>query len=96
MENFTSWAELLTLPGVTAVTLLVVQYAKGWLDKLVHVPTRLVTYAVALLLMLGATFFVGDWSAESATMCLINVAIAACAAMGVYEQLPVAKGLGGE
>lgn len=81
-----TWAYLATIAGATAATLLIVQFLKLPLDKVFgHIPTRIVAYVIALVLMLVSTFFTTGLTAENALLAAVNAFVVALAAMGSYE-----------
>jgi len=81
-----TWAYLATIAGATAATLLIVQFLKLPLDKAFgNIPTRLVAYAIALIIMLVATAFTTGLTAENALLAVVNAFVVALAAMGGYE-----------
>lgn len=84
VDPFT-WEQLATIAGATVATLLIVQLLKLPLDKVWKIPTRIITYVIALIIMLLATHFtVGlDWS--KAGLAALNAVIVALAAMGSYQ-----------
>ena len=79
------WASLGTIAGATAATLMIVQLIKAPLDKVLKIPTRLVVYAIALIIMLLAQIFGGGLTAESAVLAAINAVMVALSAYGAYE-----------
>lgn len=84
-EPFT-WAALGTIAGCTAFALLFVQLIKAPLDKIWHIPTRLVVYVVCLILMLLSAYFgAPGLTLESALLAAVNAVIPTLAAMGAYE-----------
>ena len=84
-EPFT-WAALGTIAGCTAFALLFVQLIKAPLDKIWHIPTRLVVYVVCLILMLlSALFGATGLTLETALLAAVNAVIPTLAAMGAYE-----------
>lgn len=84
-EPFT-WKALGTIAGCTAFALLFVQLIKAPLDKVWHIPTRLVVYVVCLIVMLlSATFGEGGLTVQSALLAVVNAVIPTLAAMGAYE-----------
>ncbi len=86
------WAGLGTVAGATAAVLMIVQYIKAPLDRVWKIPTRLLVYAVALVLMLLAQGFSGGGlTVESALLAAINAVIVALSAYGAYE-VTFAKG----
>lgn len=83
-EPFT-WKYLATIAGATAATLLIVQFLKLPVDKVWKFPTRILAYMIALVLMIGATYFIGELTWESAALAAVNAFVVALAAMGSYE-----------
>ena len=80
-----SWAQLATVAGATTATLLIVQLLKLPLDKIWKIPTRLVAYVIALIIMLLATAFTTGLTWSDAALTAVNAVIVALAAMGAYE-----------
>ena len=80
-----SWEQLATIAGATLATLLIVQLLKLPLDKVWKLPTRIVAYAIALIILLLATMFTTGLTVENAALSVINAVIVALAAMGAYE-----------
>lgn len=81
-----TWAYLATIAGATAATLLIVQFLKLPLDRAFgNIPTRLVAYVIALIIMLVATAFTTGLTAENALLAVVNAFVVALAAMGGYE-----------
>ena len=83
-EPFT-WEYLATIAGATVATLLIVQLLKLPLDKVWKIPTRIVVYVIALLILLLATLFTGSLTVQSGVLTAVNAVIVALAAMGAYE-----------
>ncbi len=83
-EPFT-WEQLATIAGATLATLLVVQLLKLPIDKVWKIPTRLVAYVIALIIMILATHFTVGLSPQNAILAAVNAIIVALAAMGSYE-----------
>jgi hypothetical protein len=84
-EPFT-WAALGTIAGCTAFALLFVQLIKAPLDKVWHIPTRLVVYVVCLIVMLlSAAFGEGGLTVQTGLLAAVNAVIPTLAAMGAYE-----------
>lgn len=80
-----SWAQLATIAGATTATLLVVQLLKLPLDRVWKIPTRIVAYFIALIIMLVATAFTEGLTPSNALLAVVNAVIVALAAMGAYE-----------
>ena len=83
-EPFT-WEQLATIAGATLATLLVVQLLKLPIDKVWKIPTRLVAYAIALVVMILATHFTAGLTPQNTILAAVNAVIVALAAMGSYE-----------
>ena len=79
------WASLGTVAGASAATLMIVQMIKAPLDRLWKLPTRLVAYGVAFLLLLLAQHFSNGLTAEGVLLAAVNAVIAALSAYGSYE-----------
>lgn len=80
-----SWEQLATIAGATMATLLVVQLLKLPLDKVWKIPTRIVAYVIALVIVLLATHFTVGLNWSNALLAAVNAVIVALAAMGSYE-----------
>lgn len=80
-----SWEQLATIAGATTATLLIVQLLKLPLDKVWKIPTRIVAYVIALIIMIVATAFTVGLTWSNAGLAAINAVIVALAAMGAYE-----------
>ena len=81
-----TWDVLGTLSGATAATLLIVQYLKVPLDRLMCIRTRIVVLVVAfLILMAGKAFSGGTIVWSDVPLLLVNAFFVGLAAMGAYE-----------
>lgn len=80
-----SWEQLATIAGATTATLLIVQLLKLPLDKIWKIPTRIIVYVIALVIMIVATHFTIGLTWSNAGLSAINAVIVALAAMGAYE-----------
>ena len=80
-----SWEQLATISGASLATMLIVQLLKLPLDKVWKIPTRIVVFVIAAVVMLLATYFTKGLSADTAILTILNAVIAALAAMGGYE-----------
>lgn len=62
MSDFFTWTMLATFAGVSAATAIITQFVKGYLPK---IPTQIVSYVIALVLLVLATAATGgaaDWT----------------------------------
>lgn len=80
-----SWEQLATIAGATLATLLIVQLLKLPLDKVWKIPTRIVAYVIALIVMLLATYFTQGLTWSNTCLSALNAVIVALSAMGAYE-----------
>ena len=80
-----SWEQLATIAGATLATLLIVQLLKLPLDKVWKIPTRIIAYIIALIVMILATYFTTGLTGSNALLAGVNAVIVALAAMGAYE-----------
>lgn len=80
-----TWEQLATIAGATLATLLIVQLLKLPLDKVWKIPTRIVVYVIALIVMLLATYFTSGLTVNTALLTAVNAVIVALSAMGAYE-----------
>ncbi|MDR2558687.1 MAG: hypothetical protein LBC86_03970 [Oscillospiraceae bacterium] len=83
MGEFFTWAILATFAGASAATAVITQTIKRVLSK---VPTQLVSYAVAVIILLLATAATGtaeDWTGWA--IIPLNAIIVSAAANGAYS-----------
>jgi hypothetical protein len=80
-----TWHSLGTTAGAAAAVLMIVQLIKAPLDRVWKLPTRLVAYMVAFILLLAAQHFTGGLSMESVMLAAVNAAMVALSAYGAYE-----------
>ena len=84
MNEFFTWTTLATYAGATLATSLITQLIKGlgFIDK---IPTRITSYAIALVVLLASTFFTGGLTLEAGALCVINSVVVSLAANGAYD-----------
>ena len=80
-----SWDQLATIAGAAMATMLIVQLLKLPIDKVWKIPTRIIVFLIAAVVMLLATYFTKGLTANTALLTLMNAVIAALTAMGGYE-----------
>ena len=83
-EPFT-WTYLATIAGATVATVLIVQLLKLPMDKVWKIPTRIIVFLIAAIVLLLATYFTQGLTWENALLTVLNAVIVALAAMGAYE-----------
>ena len=87
VNAFFDWSYLATYSGAIAAVVFLVQLIKLPLDKLARIRTRALVYAVSTLIVLGAQYFtLHSLDLEAIVLALLNGAIVAFSAMGVYER----------
>ena len=84
MNEFFTWTMLATYAGATLATTLITQLIKGigFIDR---IPTRVVAYAIALIVLVVATVFTGEVTVSSIALCVVNAVVVALAANGGYD-----------
>ena len=80
-----SWEQLATIGGAAMATLLIVQLLKLPLDKVWKIPTRIIVFVIAFVVLILATYFTQGLSWNTALLTVINAVIVALTAMGAYE-----------
>lgn len=80
-----TWPYLATIAGATAATLLIVQFLKVPLDRVWKIPTRAFVYVIALVLLLGGTYFTTGLTVDTTFLTAVNAVIVALTAYGAYE-----------
>lgn len=87
VNAFFDWSYLATYSGAVAAVVFIVQFLKLPIDRLGHVPTRALVYIVSLAVLLLAQLFTGNmFTPEMIALAVLNAAIVALAAMGLYER----------
>lgn len=86
-ENTFTWPQLATVAGATLATVFLVQFIKLPLDKVWKIPTRLVVYVIALVILVLANAFTVGITAEGILLLAGKALIVASSAMGAYEVL---------
>ena len=86
MNDFLTWDMLSTYAGAVLAVTLVTQYVKGvgFVDRL---PTRFVSYVVAVILMLAAMLFTGGFTWSAFALTFVNGVVVSLAANGAYDGL---------
>ena len=84
MNEFFTWATLGTYAGCVLATSLITQFIKEW-SFLKPIPTRLVSYVIALLVLLAANAIAGTLDLPAAGLCVVNAVVVSLAANGGYD-----------
>ena len=83
--NPVSWDQLATIGGAAMATMLIVQLLKLPLDKVWKIPTRIIVFVIAFIILILATYFTQGLAWDTALLTIINAVIVALTAMGGYE-----------
>lgn len=75
---------LLTIPGATAVVLLITQVLKRFIPQ--SFPTEGLVLILSVLIVVGAGFLAGSFTAVSIILSVVNAFVVCLAAMGSYEK----------
>ena len=84
--EFVTWTTLATCAGALTMVLVITQLIKG-IGFLKKVPTQLLSYILALLVLYPAYLFTGQLNASNAVLILFNGVIVALAANGGFAAL---------
>ncbi len=85
-QEFFTWAILATYAGAVLATTLITQLFKG-VGFIQKIPARIVSYVIALIVLLTANYFLGGFTLEQAALCVINAAVVALASNGAYDAI---------
>ena len=90
MNDFFSWTMLATYSGAVLATGLITQFIKNF-NGISKLPTQLLSYLVAFVVLILATWFTDTLTVESAVMCILNAVVVAFASNGAYEAVSVKR-----
>ena len=90
MNDFFSWTMLATYSGAVLATGLITQFIKNF-NGISKLPTQLLSYLVAFVVLILATWFTDTLTVESAAMCILNAVVVAFASNGAYEAVSVKR-----
>lgn len=84
MTEFMTWELLATYSGAILAVTLITQFVKGvgFIDA---IPTRFVSYVIAVVVLILANVFTGEFSLSTAILSLINGVLVSLAANGTYD-----------
>lgn len=87
-DAFFDWGYLATYSGAVAAVVFIVQFLKLPIDRIGHVPTRVLVYFVSLAVLLLARLFTAQvFTVKAVVLTALNAMIVAFAAMGMYERV---------
>lgn len=84
MNEFFTWSLLGTYSGAILAVTLITQFVKGigFIDR---VPTRFVSWVVAVIVLIMAQLFTAQLTVSSAVLTLLNAVVVSLAANGTYD-----------
>lgn len=84
MNSFFNGEMLMTYSGATLAVTLITQFLKGirWVDR---IPTRLVSYVIALIIMTVAALARGGCTWQELALTVVNAVVVALAANGAFD-----------
>lgn len=84
MNEFFTWAALGTYSGAILAVTLITQFIKG-LPGIDRIPTRIVSWILAVIILILAQLFTASLSWSSAALTLINAVIVSLASNGTFD-----------
>lgn len=84
MSELFTWQMLGTYAGCTAAVGLITEFIKG-IGVLKRIPTQLVSYVLALILMMLSAAFMGGITVDSAVLTVFNAVVVSLASNGGYS-----------
>ena len=85
MNDFFAWEMLGTFAGAVTATALVTQFVKGAFDAFVKLPTQIVSYIIALIVLLMAAASTGLTNPADWALAPLNAVIVSLGANGAYS-----------
>jgi hypothetical protein len=84
--EFATWAYMSTAAGAVVATATITQFIKGisFIDK---IPTRIVSWVIALIILVAANIVTGTTAVSEYALCLFNAILVSLAANGAYDNL---------
>ncbi|MGI6192696.1 MAG: hypothetical protein ACOYI3_03940 [Christensenellales bacterium] len=84
MNEFFTWSSLGTYAGAVLLTTLITQLIKG-IGFIAKIPTRIVSYVIALAVLLSANAAAGTLDWATAGLCAVNAVVVALASNGTHD-----------
>lgn len=84
MNDFFSWDMLATFAGCTAGTSILTQFIKN-IPVLKNVNNQIISYVIALIIMILTGIFGGTFTAEALSLDVVNAVVVSLAANGAYD-----------
>lgn len=86
-SQFVEWPVLASYAGATTMTVAIVQFTKGLLDRVIHIPTKFYSYFVALVVLYSGYYFTGQLTPSNAALIFFNGFIIAVASNGMHQSI---------
>jgi len=86
MNEYFTWQLLSTFAGCALATGIITEFVKN-VSFLKKIATQWVSYGIAVILLLAATFFTGALTSSTAAMIPFNAVLIALSANGAYSAL---------
>lgn len=86
MNDFFAWQELITIGGAVTATGIITQFFKN-MPFCKCVNNQLIAYVVALIVLFGGNFFVGDLTLDVAAMIPLNAILVTAGANSAFDAL---------
>lgn len=83
--EFFTWQFLITFAGAMTATGILTQFLKGLIDQVFKIPTQLLAYIIALVVMNAGQFVLGEFSIGNLGLNFINAVLIATATSGTYD-----------
>ena len=84
MNEFVTWSALGTYAGAVMMTALITQFLKQ-IPLLSKINCQLISYIVAVLLLIGSAVFTNTLTVESGVLAAVNAVMVALASNGAYD-----------
>lgn len=81
-DTYFTWSSIGTVAGCTAATTLITQFLKSVFDRL---PAQILSYIVALILMVCAAFIVSGCDWQAVLIAPVNAVIVSFASNGSFD-----------
>jgi hypothetical protein len=86
MTQFFDWQTLATFAGAVAATGVIVQFLKN-VDFVQKLPSQLVSYIIALIILYASYFFTGKLDTSTAVILIFDGIAVSVAANGTYDAI---------
>lgn len=84
MSEFVNWASIGTYTVCITTTMLITQFLKR-APLLAKMDTQLISYIIALALLIASAYFTGGLDVQYGALCAVNAVVVALASNGAYD-----------